>query len=89
MSYRRKIDCYFEIYLPIVYQNNNQYKMPSFYNTMPNYELVGRDCTVSTFGEYIVVNTLEYGFTYIVSYNEITREYKIVSSTNRNLIPKQ
>jgi len=56
---------------------------------MPNYELVGRDCTVSTFGEYIVVNTLEYGFTYIVSYNEITREYKIVSSTNRNLIPKQ
>lgn len=44
---------------------------------------------VTTVGEYLVLRTHNYGYTYILSYNPIAGRYVVVSTTNRNIYPKQ
>jgi hypothetical protein len=40
-------------------------------------------------GEYTVLTTYRYGYTYILTYDWAARKYIVVSSTNPNIFPKQ
>ncbi len=42
-----------------------------------------------TVGEYTVLTTIQYGYTYVLSYDRYHRRYTIVSTTNPNIFPKQ
>lgn len=44
---------------------------------------------VTTVGEYTVLTTIQYGYTYILTYNRYERRYNIVGTTNPNIFPKQ
>ena len=44
---------------------------------------------VTTVGEYTVLTTIQYGYTYVLSYDRYQRRYTVVSTTNPNLFPKQ
>jgi hypothetical protein len=44
---------------------------------------------VRTVGEYTVLTTIQYGYTYILTYNHYERRYNIVGTTNPNIFPKQ
>ncbi len=40
-------------------------------------------------GEYTVLTTIQYGYTYILTYDWAARKYIVVSTTNPNIFPKQ
>ncbi len=44
---------------------------------------------VTNVGEYTVLTTIQYGYTYILTYNRYERRYDIVGTTNPNIFPKQ
>lgn len=44
---------------------------------------------VRTEGEYTILTTIQYGYTYILTYNRYERRYNIVGTTNPNIFPKQ
>lgn len=44
---------------------------------------------VRTVGEYTVLTTMQYGYTYILTYDRFTRRYSVVGTTNPNIFPKQ
>lgn len=44
---------------------------------------------VTELGEYVILRTHQYGYTYVLSYDRLARKYNVVSTTNPNLFPKQ
>jgi len=44
---------------------------------------------VTTIGEYTVLTTIQYGYTYILTYDYYARRYNVVGTTNPNIFPKQ
>jgi hypothetical protein len=44
---------------------------------------------VTTVGEYTVLTTIQYGYTYILTYDRYHRRYIVHGTTNPNIFPKQ
>jgi hypothetical protein len=55
----------------------------------PNYFYEDDYCDAIEVGEYIVLTTYQYGYTYVLEYSRAYRTFNIISTDNPGIFPKQ
>ena len=63
--------------------------MSTQYYQEPNYYYEDDDCDAVEVGEYIVLTTYQYGYTYVLEYSHAYRTFNVVSTNNPRLSPPQ